>query len=135
MKIVKGFPPNFAAIEKAFHPAKTFIFTYGDTIYFPMQGEGGRNLREDIIKHEEVHMNQQHGFFMTPEKWWKRYIEDEKFRFDQELEGYQAQWGFIARHANRKDKKILLDVIAKDLCSKNYGNLCTYDEAVAKIIS
>lgn len=135
MKVIKAFPPNYAEIDAALRPAKTFIFTYGDTVYFPMQGENGcmKELRQDLVVHEAIHYAQQSRFLMNPAKWWKRYLADPEWRFEQELEAYRKQWAFISENCNRKDRKALLDDMAKILSSRSYGNVCTYREAAELI--
>jgi hypothetical protein len=54
-KIVKAYPPNYAAIKARFNPPRGTVFAYGDTIYSPRVGE----LSADLIAHEEVHFAQQ----------------------------------------------------------------------------
>lgn len=133
MKIIKGYPPNYAEICKAIgKPESNYMFTYGDTIYFPE----GRSLdgRPDIIAHEEVHERQQSGWFMSPEKWWRRYLKDNTFRYKQELEAYRLQWHYIQRHVrDREMRNKLLNEFARMLSSKNYGNVVRFNDAMYQI--
>lgn len=125
MKIVYEKPPNYEAIAKAFdiRNNKTVVFTYGDTLYVPT----GRTVNVDkaLIRHEETHVRQQNGM---PEYWWKRYLTDPQFRFDQELEAYREQYRDIVKMPF-KVKLGYLNHIAKSLAGEMYGNLVTVEEA------
>lgn len=132
MKIVKGYPPNHAAIVDALHPAGNFIFTYGDTIYSPMTDV----LEDDIIAHEEAHERQQtrNDDKFGPRKWWERFLIDGVFRFREELEAYREQWEYIERYEpDRNVAHAKLVNMARFLSSPSYGNMCTFSEAMEKI--
>lgn len=130
MNIIKGYPPNYLEIEKALHPSKDFMFTYGDTIYWPM----GLPIRQDVMVHEEVHMKQQSGFFMPPKRWWKKYLASPRFRFEQEVEAFQAQWGFIATYCKDREMRIkLLNEMARNLSNPAYGKIVSYADALQVI--
>lgn len=124
MQIKKEYPPNINDITAKFPLTLDVVFTYGDTIYSP----AGTELPKHLIVHESIHSKQQ--LAMGVEAWWKKYIEDESFRLEQELEAYAAQYKQFC-----KDKKVVtrqyyfLDLIAKDLSSALYGNLVDYNTA------
>lgn len=88
--IVKTVPPNIALIAAAFPKAiesKSVIFAYGNTIYNPWN----LPIREWNIIHEEIHFAQQEEVG-GPDKWWDLYINDPKFRAEQELPAYRAEY-------------------------------------------
>ncbi len=117
MKVLKAYPPNIDQIQKVLNPPFATVFTYGDTIYNP---NVDRELPPDLVAHEQVHCNQQGK---DPEAWWDKYLKDEKFRFQQELEAYKAQWN-IMRHSRMANW--LLHGIVTDLSGDMYGNLVSY---------
>ena len=129
MKIIIDYPPNFKAIEKKFGPlSESVIFTYGDTIYSPQQG----SLSDHLIVHEEVHSKQQGN---DPKGWWKRYLKDDNFRLEQEVEAYKAQYQSFKRAHGDKNLHIrFLHKIAADLSGKMYGSLVTHREAMNLIM-
>jgi len=124
MKEVYEFPPNMDAITKTFGslPANV-IFTYGDTIYNPSQGF----IDTYLMTHESVHTKQQGD---KVEEWWWRYLNDKKFRLDQEIPAYHNQYNHFCR--NKKDPhkwEMFLERLALDLSGRIYGELCTLEEA------
>lgn len=132
MNIIKGYPPNYEAIVNAIgKPASNFMFTYGHDIYFPM----GLQISPAILVHEMVHERQQTtGFLHTPEKWWKKYLKDTSFRYEQELEAYREQWQFVQRQVKDREMRNKLVVeMARFLSSSNYGNVVTFQEALEQI--
>jgi hypothetical protein len=119
MKVLKAYPPNIAQIQKVLNPPFATVFTYGDTIYNP---NVDAELPPDLVAHERVHMFQQMKF-LTPGEWWDKYLKDENFRFNQEVEAYKAQWK-IMRHSRMANW--LLHGIVTDLSGDMYGNLVSY---------
>lgn len=80
-----------AEIAKAF-PRRPpgVVYAFGDTIYNP----SGQLLRPPILKHEMEHGRRQLLWAPPPdsvtqwdpvEVWWRRYIEDQEFRYFEEL--------------------------------------------------
>jgi len=67
------------------------IFTYEDTI-----STSSGEMSEDLIAHEQTHIRQQAE--MGADVWWKRYLEDDQFRYEQELEAYQNQYKWLVAH-------------------------------------
>ena len=122
MKIARWRPPNYEQICAAFPFVRTrpgIVFTYGDTLYCPEDGAISYHLRV----HEQTHMRQQAE--MGPEEWWNRYCSDTRFRLDQELEAYQAQY----RAMTKADKQKHIRGIAGDLSGLMYGNVISFDVA------
>ena len=98
------------------------VFTYGTDIYSQYP------LPDDLIVHEKTHVRQQ--LEMGKEKWWKKYFEDDKFRFNEELEAYRNQYKYFQN--NIKDKNRLsesLQSLSGFLCGSMYGNLASFSEA------
>lgn len=127
MKVLKEYPPNYELLKQVFKIADNIIFCYGDTLYNPS------NCYIDPIveKHEEVHSKQQGD---KPDEWWKRYLVDSAFRFCQELEAYQVQYKEIKKKfKDRNMQAKMLNTLASDLSSSNYGNVCSYQEAFMSI--
>lgn len=124
MEIVKENPPNYKKISKKFKLTKSVVFTYGDKIYVP----NGEDVSPHLMAHEETHMRQQGD---NPEAWWDKYLEDEQFRLEQELEAYRNQFRFVRKKskATRKQRSEFLDNIASDLSSPIYGNIIDYKTA------
>lgn len=144
MKILKAYPPNIEKIRAAFDiDGKPVIFTYADTIYVP----SGVALPVHLVVHESVHTRQQFAYvhphevtvlyrteFMAgPNAWWERYIADQKFRVEQEIEAYGHQYKYVFDWHTNREKKELLAKFASHLASEVYGNAIPFHEAEAAI--
>lgn len=130
MKIIYGYPPNYDVIAEAFDikANENVIFTYGDELFVPM-GEGTK-LDAPLLKHEETHSRQQKE--MGIQYWWDNFIFDPKFRLEQELEAYRAQYKAMGSFTPEARAGYLTH-IAKDLSSAIYGNVITFEQAVQVI--
>lgn len=127
MKLVTGYPPNIDVLRAAFNPGPLTVFTYGDTVYNP----SGGTLSAELVAHEAVHIKQQAA---GAEEWWARYLEDEQFRLEQELEAHRAEYqAFCAREKDRNQRNRYLFTIAARLASPMYGNIITLREAQRQI--
>lgn len=120
-------PPNFDAIDAAFHvEGKPIIFAYGLTIFNP---DGGP-IRPELIAHEAVH-----GFRQGDdiEGWWTRYIADPKFRLDEEIPAHQAEYAHFCRNNRagqaRNSRRLYLHHVAARLASPLYGQMIRYEHA------
>ena len=122
MKILYEYPPNIDKIREVFPLHKGVIFTYGDTIYNPDKGK----ITSELIKHEETHEKQQGN---NIDEWWNKYLNDKKFRLEQEIEAYRNQYKYILENYNRQMRKLLLKDIAKHLSSAMYGYLISEEDA------
>ncbi len=128
MKISNTFPPNINEIRKVLVVPKGMLFTYGDTIYNPNNG----NISPDMLIHEEMHCEQQKKD--GPEFWWKKYLLDAQFRLSQELEAYKHQYCCMTKIV--KDRNALcrfLILYARHLSDPAYGKLIPYHEALELI--
>lgn len=123
MKIIRAFPPNYAAINKKFNVrGKPVIFCLGATIFNPSNIEVGPLL----LVHEQVHSDRQGA---DPMAWWDRYLEEPEFRFDEELPAHRAEYQEAARRYDGKALGTALHRMAIRLSSPLYGSMTTYDEA------
>lgn len=115
MKQLIDFPPNYKEITRFLKPEKETFYCYGDVIYNP----SGVEIPPDIEYHEGIHAKQQKSF-LSPALWWTKYLIDQDFRLDQELEAFTKQWMFIYKHIP-KVKKESLEVISNILASPMYS--------------
>lgn len=118
-------PPNFEAIVEKIPRAaeKGVIFAYSPAVYVP----SGRPLPPHLVEHEKTHLEQQGA---DPAGWWKRYLDDLNFRFDQELEAHVAEYDEFCR--TRRDRNVrssYLHAIARRLAGSLYGCQVTVTEA------
>lgn len=131
MKVINARPPNFAAIVKIFPLAVNAgtIFAYDGDIYAP----GRRSeLPSCIIAHELVHLERQKE--IGADLWWQRYLEDEKFRYDEELLAHRAEYQALARMApSRQMRRQALAHVAKKLSGALYGRMVTVNQAKDEI--
>ena len=132
MRIVNRVPPNFdaivAAIPRASNP--NVIFTYGDTIYRP----SGKEMSPWVLAHEEVHSRRQGR---DPDAWWRSYLSDMKFRFNEELLAHRVEWitWCDSGNRNRHDKRAMMRIIAGRLSGSLYGDLVDFDRAKQLILA
>ena len=127
VKIVPTFPPNIEAIRARFPITGFEIFAWDGTIYNP----SNNMLPEWLIEHEKVHFRQQDG---DPESWWARYISDDQFRLDQELEAHRVEYRVFCRYQKDRNKRSkYLMSIASRLASPMYGKLLPVAEAMKRI--
>lgn len=123
MEIIHKYPPNYKEIKSKLKPTEFTIYCYGDKIFNP----SGLNIPEDLIVHESVHFRQQKEIGV--ERWWSKYLEDDKFRLDQEVEAYREQARYIDNNYSRSLRKRLKEEITIYLSSEIYGSLITKEEA------
>lgn len=130
MKTLKAYPPNFdqivAAIPGATHEG--IVFTYGDTCYNP----SGEEIQDHLEAHEQVHMNQQAE--VGAEEWWTEYLKNPKFRLEQEVEAYRAQYKFVNKTYGRGEGTFILKQVAIDLASPMYGSILNRKQARKAIL-
>lgn len=132
MTVIRMYPPNFQKIKKRFGNVVTggkVIFTYGERIYNP----GSAQLTDALFAHERVHADRQIAMGIEP--WWDKYIEDNQFRFDEELPAHKAEYEVIAkRHLpGAKATEHALRAIAERLAGPLYGRMVSFDQALEAI--
>lgn len=124
MQILKEFPPNIEAIRKRFLLSGNEIFAYGDTIYSP----GGVDLPDSLLRHEEVHEKQQGD---DPEGWWARFLKDDKFRLDQEMEAHIVEYQTICKKVTDRNERVKAAAhVAHKIASATYGRMISYRKAM-----
>lgn len=133
MKISLQKPPCYDEANKLFKLEELgmgTIFTYGDTIYNPFHAY----ITDDLIRHEEVHMEQQEADPEKAKAWWERFIKDPQFRADQECEAYGAQYKFFCQKQKDRNRRArYLWDLAKAVSGPMYGNCITHSEAMKQI--
>lgn len=129
-QVVVEKPPLFDEISKAFPMATRggVIFSFGSKIYNP----SGVKISAELIAHEGVHGRRQVAAGVNA--WWRNYIDDPKFRFDEELPAHRAEYAaFCSAHQDRNRRAVALNIIARRLCGPLYGNLVTHRQALEAI--
>lgn len=107
---------------------KGVVFTYGDTIYSAVP------IPRDLMVHELTHVRQQREYPGGKDMWWERYLEDPKFRTEQELEAYREQWHWVANNIKDRNEQFRhLTHYAQSLSGEMYGRVMTYAEALKAI--
>lgn len=125
MRIILEFPPIYHEVVAAFDlRGRQPIFAWGDKIYNPH----GIAIPPELIEHERVHMRRQNG---DPAAWWRRYIDDPRFRLNEELLAHRTEYlAHISKPTvTRNQRRIVLRHIAQRLASKLYGSLISVDDA------
>lgn len=121
--IIYDWPPNILEIRQYLNPPSWAVFPYGDKVYIP----NGQEPYEDILYHEEVHMEQQKEF-ANPDMWWSKYLIDKDFRLECEREAYGKQYLWLKERISAKDLKLALEEMAEAL-SKWYSLNITKSQA------
>lgn len=127
MKIIHGFPPNFAVLNQHFKiRGKPVFISYGEILYVPMKTK----VPPEILEHEKVHGLRQR--MMGVQAWWKEYIDDSHFRYKEELMGHRAEAKWL--HDHGVNAEIAIDEVARRLSGSLYGNMVTFDAAKRDIL-
>jgi hypothetical protein len=129
MKIVVGLPPNFDEIDRVFKVrGREVFYCYGPVIYNPT----GVTIAPTLIVHEKVHCERQGS---DPEDWWRRYLADSRFRFDEELPAHRAEYRAVCQETTHKGARAhALWKIAARLSGPLYGGIIKYSDAKAQIL-
>lgn len=121
--IIAGWPNDTSPEHKKL---KNVITAQRGKIYLCDQ----KNVRQDLIVHEEIHLKQQGDNY---DDWLKRYQTDKEFRIAQEVEAYRGQLKYIEKIRGHADMLSATVFFAKFLSSDVYGNVITADEAIKKL--
>lgn len=78
------------------------IFAYKGTIH----AKNPSKITPDVEAHEIVHLEQQR-VLGDADLWWKMYLEDAKFRSQQEIQAYKAQLAYALEYYNRNYRRVL----------------------------
>jgi hypothetical protein len=136
-QIVQAWPPNVELLDAAFGVKSRpgTIFSWGPTrIYKP---HGPLTLTQELWAHELVHGPRQGASDPLIEAWWRRYLDDVQFRFDEEWPAHVAEYKrFCARHADRNRRiSYLMHTVAKRIASPLYGGIITFEEARKRLLA
>lgn len=117
MKLIKDYPPNILAIDAHFHTmGKPILYTYGDAIYNPLD----IHVPNYLLAHETVHMMRQ--MKDGPEAWWTKYIEDQEYRYEEELAAHRVEFAVLADQlTDRNARAKLLMATAARLVAPLYA--------------
>ena len=102
------------------------IFAVGDTIHTK------NPIGEDLLTHEKVHLRQQSQYVGGWQSWWDRYLIDDKFRLEQEIEAYTAQYNYVKttiKDRNKLNKYLVINIV-KPLSGTMYGNMISERDAI-----
>lgn len=123
-------PPVWGTLQERYGVSwDRTVVAYGDTIH-----SARLPLPADIEVHERVHLRQQGYTQAGAAVWWKKYLDDPQFRYEQELEAYRAQYQFLRKTV--KDRNALTQrthKLAQLLSSPMYGEVVTLSEALKEI--
>lgn len=132
MRIITARPPNFSEILQAFPMAANsgVIFSYAPDIYAP----SGRDLPPELLDHESVHIKRQ--IDMGVEAWWKYYLIDDEFRYNEELLAHQAEYKKLCEmYTDRRSRRSSLKYVAKKLSAPLYGRMISFQQAQEDILN
>ena len=126
MHIVFEKPPNFAAIDRAFHVAgQPILFAWQGIIYNPERIA----VPPFLIAHETVHGARQKD---DPAGWWQRYIDDPAFRLKEELQAHKAELACICLGVKDRNRRArFLQITASRLAHPIYGGNISVLDAIA----
>lgn len=114
--------PLLEEFKKKFPIDNNTIFALGDTIY------SNNNLPDHLIAHELKHLEQQAEYGIK--EWFYDYLEDPKFRLEQEVAAYRIQLKTIT---SRDARCLQRQLCIRDLSGPLYGNLLTREQ-IEKLI-
>lgn len=116
-------PDIFYALKNKFGIEwSNVIISYYPKIY------SKNSFNEIKMIHELTHLKQQEDYGVK--EWWARYLQDDTFRLEQELEAYRNETIFILENVtDRNESYKLRSTICHDLSSPMYGNLISLEEA------
>lgn len=124
-------PPCADAIQKKFgvnFDTDPIAMAYGEAVHVK-----AGTLPDWLIDHEGTHLKQQKEIG-GPEIWWERYLADDKFRFEQELEAYRAQYKWVVQNWKSQNKRFdMLRHCAETLSGPIYGNMIPFSLAMQEI--
>ena len=136
MNLSPNLPPNIDEIKAAIPDIDItkMVFTYGDTVYnVPLDVDGHPiPLSPHLEVHERVHIQQQTASDTTPALWWSKWLTDDDFKLQQELEAYAKQYAFVRGFAPMEQCAQFLFQLAGSL-SSDYGLPLSLPEAESKI--
>lgn len=101
--------PYLEEFKKRFKVDKETVFAYAGNIY------SNKEPPPDILVHEMVHLRRQEK--IGADKWIQRYLDDEKFRLDEEVIAFKAQ----INHFKDRNYRLRSRIMCARALSENYG--------------
>ena len=106
------------------------LWTYGDTIFNP----GAFHISDSLLAHEALHSVQQREYEGGKDAWWKRYLTDAEFRFQQELQAHGIEYAALKKDVkDRNQQARALTQIAQRLSGPLYQIAMPYSECMKAI--
>jgi hypothetical protein len=127
MKLSTKCPSIYSKLHEKFKVEweKGLLITIGDTVY--CNDPNIFNSRPDLAVHEKIHELQQRA--MGSDEWWNKYLEDDAFRFKEELAAYQGQAYDIKQRITDRNRLFpFINSLAKDF-AEMYALKLTQTEA------
>lgn len=131
MKVLYTYPPNYREVADYFgvvngmHHGQRVLFAYGDAIYAPRFE--GQMIHAALMAHEGVHLDRQTT--LGAREWWRLYIDNPRFRFEEELPAHRAEWNWWRDNGTRSERRAALPIIAGKLAAPLYGSLVSPRQA------
>ena len=115
MEIAIDYPPIYNELKLAFpRIGRGVIFAWGDKIYNP----SNVSIPRQLIVHEAAHGRRQGNDING---WWRRYIDEKKFRLVEEIIGHIAEMEcLLGPNPNRQMRRQIIRATAKRLASPLY---------------
>lgn len=113
------------------------IIAFGDHVFIP-----GNSIREDLIVHEAVHLEQQKHSYLYAIWWYIKYFVSTRFRLEKEVEAYGQQIIFLINGINRKGRRSInidntvdkmINEVAVLMSGGMYGNVGSKEEIFKKV--
>ena len=105
------------------------VMTYGENVHTHTG-----HLSDDLVAHEQTHIDQQSAYEGGPAAWWERYLVDPQWRLEQELQAYRKQWQWMLKHEPNRQKRFdTLRHCAQCLSGHIYGNIISLSDAMKRI--
>lgn len=124
MKVARGQqPPNYEEVATVFPAARRVgvMFCYGGTIFIPHPHPRDAGLHASLLAHEKVHSVRQGD---DPAGWWRRYLAEIQFRFDEELIAHRAEYEWFSAQPRGERRRALRQIAAR-LAGPLYGHVTT----------
>lgn len=128
MIVTNEIPPIYGKLLEVFNVKweDGILITVGETVY--CNDLDVFNKRPDLFVHEKCHAVQQRK--LGSSQWWKKYLEDPEFRFQEEVTAYFAQAKYVKEKIKDRNQRFpILNGMCKDLSGKMYGEMMTYQAA------
>jgi hypothetical protein len=120
-RVIVDYPPNYDAINARFnvHKLRGVIYSFGPVIYNP----SGAPIGPEFLVHEAVHGRRQGSSEAGIAEWWKRYLDDPKFRLAEEIPAHIAEYRWLLESGNREQRRAAASAVAARLSAPLYGRL------------